>query len=283
MKYLLLIIVMLFILSLAIKAKQTVKVCKVQFPHNSIVFNQKKLSSCLSSIPADQNISYVHIQATATPPGTVKYNLKLSETRAKVVKDFVLNKYPQTTLNIFGGGENPNRGRQATVHLIMNKIEKTPAAKVVKITKRTPRIALKLKKKVIKPSSKNFQLGILPGIQQFEFGQTYYKSLGAELTYDKKFNKSFSMSIGARIASQADDDFLDIYSSYALLGAFYHYKLFKVGLNLPTGLIANNSQNSFDNGVEGRVGLEVDNWAILFGLGKTKHFQYNHLALSFKI
>lgn len=102
-----------------IAAASKVVSCAIEFANNSIEFDEDYMRQCLQQVDPGR-VTYVHVFATASSPGSVEHNLALSQVRAEKVAHFVSKikpKLPQ--IHAFGGGENPRFGRQARIFVVI--------------------------------------------------------------------------------------------------------------------------------------------------------------------
>jgi hypothetical protein len=104
--------------------------CSIHFPLDSVRFSEQRIEECFAGIDP-KTISYIHVIATATPAGSNKHNLYLSTRRAGALEGYLRNRYPDTEIHAFGGGENPRAGKMARIIIVTRKIQKKTREKVV--------------------------------------------------------------------------------------------------------------------------------------------------------
>lgn len=104
--------------------------CSIHFPLDSVSFSEKRIDECFQGIDP-KSISYIHVIATATPAGTNTHNLYLSTRRAGALEGYLRNRYKDTIVHAFGGGENPKSGKMARIIIVTQTPQKKDREKVV--------------------------------------------------------------------------------------------------------------------------------------------------------
>ena len=179
-----------------IKQASRVITCSLSFPLDSVRIEPSKIKECFKPSKID-NISYVHVIATASTDGSTGHNLYLSNRRAGAVETFINDLFPNLNVHAFGGGENPKFGKAARIFIVENLPSKTAAD--------GPQVASISTSKVTNPMStkpplptKNLEYSIHAGRSQLNDGALYDRfgisvfSKFREIPYIKGLRTTFS-------------------------------------------------------------------------------------------
>lgn len=262
--------------------------CAIHFPLDSVKFSEAQVTRCIKSANID-DISYVHVIATATSSGTGTHNLYLSTRRAGAVEAFINNRYPKLKVHAFGGGENPKFGKVARIFIVENQRPSTeirPGVQVAKLG--SPEIIERIKTKVItkteyKPEPPlGYVLGATVGRAETSLNSAIYGLVSVSVGKTLAIPLLGESEVGGRYQILQSNEAVDINKSSVFvkkswyLSNLYKYKLF-ISQTVEAGILkANGSdwdiagQSLLDvrqGNLRGFIGITKSNYITSFGSG----------------
>ncbi|MBL6990635.1 MAG: hypothetical protein ISR65_12695 [Bacteriovoracaceae bacterium] len=246
--------------------------CQVWFKFDSIVVNKKSLTKCVSQVN-QKYIDFVHIFATASDPGTMKYNRKLSLQRARAVKQTLIESFPKIkNIVVKEGGEHPD-GQQATIFVYANTNKHSQAITL-------GQAAVSKTREPINEINQRLNLfSFRVGQERYRMSNNNYKSVGIDYKRMKLiFSNNFFLSYGVSFTSYADDSFLDLYGIYGTLGVDYKYQNFILGIESFAGGFSHfnkrvKNTTVFDPGGNTKIGFDSEAYTATINYGISKSFE----------
>lgn len=236
--------------------------CEVHFPFDSVDYNAGEFDECLRSAKAQKaDLQFVHIFATASFPGTLRYNRLLADRRAEALSSRIQTMFPKAQVRSMGGGEH-TAGQSAKVFFLASESE-SPAMTAQRIGAKSDG-----------PSTR-FRVAIRGGKDFHADSDTRYNQVGAEMGYRfNSFTRLFTPEAGIAINHLSEDDVRDLYSQEGFGGVSLNYGLLLAGLRGKVSNLSRNdmAQNRFDAGADARLGIEGKRWSLVGSYGQTASF-----------
>ncbi len=249
--------------------------CVILFPLDSVKFSETQVVDCINLAKID-NISYIHVIATATASGTGNHNLYLSTRRAGAIEAFINNRYPQVKVHAFGGGENPKFGKVARIFIVESQMkpqELKPGVQIASVG--PPEVIERIKTKYVKQIAyqEKPKLGwhstTTMGLAETGLGDERYRYVGLRVDKELKIPRFGLVFLGLEHKILQSNDAIDVRStSFFAAKSWQIYRMFERNIffsqSLELGQIMANSRD-FEWGSSSRISLS-DEYYKVFGM-----------------
>ncbi len=238
--------------------------CIVTFPFDSVNFDKANLVSCIKTKNTKkQQIRFIHIFATASSPGTLAYNRKLSDRRADSIAATLKEALPNTKLKVHGGGEHPY-GQTAKVYVLYGD-----GPVQVRYVKEPP-----------KP--KNYRALATAGRDYYWGSEDFYNRTGIELS--RRFlhdGERFYSELGLGLSYLAEDEIRDLQSQKVFYTVGYKRGSVFTGIQAFVGNVTRSDfvQNRFNGGGIYLLGLERGSFSTQLAVGRSERFTHLGVGL----
>lgn len=262
--------------------------CAIEFPLDDVRFDEKQIVDCFKDVKADR-IAYLHVFATATPPGTVDHNFYLSNRRAGAIEAYLKNHYPAVPVHAFAGGQNDKFGKMARIFAVI--VPETPPANPNKVIEVAPAPLVQappqIEYRVVQAPPSGISVSCSLGSAAFLRHNDPYQLIAAEATAPLP-RDGFGTKIhaGLRYAALQSNPSLDARS--LMLVATRGWNLPSASKWMPTLVAspklylgaAQTSGTASDAGLGADFGAQFNQTVAGIELAQTKHFRW--IALSVK-
>ncbi len=207
--------------------------CAVEFPLDSVQFSERQVTACMNSANLD-NVSYVHVIATATQTGSGTHNLYLSTRRAGAIEAFLNNRYPNIQVHAFGGGINPKFGKIARIFVVENHKKGEEISPGIQVASAGPpeiieRTTTKYvtKTEYIDRPMQQIDISADTGLALSSFSSDAYDYLSINIKKTLRTSLTGVISTGIRHRFLSSNDVIDINSTSLMIGRdWYMFQLF---------------------------------------------------------
>lgn len=258
--------------------KAQVMTCEAHFEHAKTAFDEAEFLGCLAGIPKDR-VAYVDVFATATPPGSSRFNREIAAARAQTLEEMLHPLLPDVTITAKGGGVNRVQGRTGRASFVLlpvpQKVE-TPKSATVALVSPAPVLLPPSIARALDSSPILFlqRMALRAGLDTFKTDRNPYVTTGGEWAWTPALGRGLRGEFGAAFGVASDDDVRNLYSLGAIMGATWSWKALSVGARATAGVLAHGGgQQVFDGGAEARVGVEWGSFSLFAGAGRSRNFK----------
>ncbi len=203
--------------------------CAVEFPLDSVQFSEQQVTACMNSANLD-NVSYIHVIATATSTGSGTHNLYLSTRRAGAIEAFLNNRYPNIQVHAFGGGINPKFGKMARIFVVENRKKGEEISPGIQVASAgPPEIIERTTTKFVTQMEyrdrlkQNIDVNVDTGAALSNFSSDVYDYLAFNVKKTLRTKLTGVISTGIRHRMLSSNDVIDINSTSLMAGRDWHF------------------------------------------------------------
>lgn len=261
--------------------------CAIHFANDSVRFDKSRVAGCLKGTKVE-NVTYVHVFATASASGSPEYNLELSQKRADMVASEVKILMPKIgKVHSFGGGENPGFGRQSRIFIV---VDPTPEQKA-KVDQK-PKLAKEpLPKIIVEQVEKNLRF-------TSGFGRSKAGSSGLDYNFSKAafhienpkhqlWGQPYFFGMAMQMHTNIDArDFVsllpEVGTEWQIYQAPYDLEI-SYRFSISTGITSNFTGAGLDGGILHSLQGTILEDTLSFGVEMGHLYQSSHAAFTFGV